>query len=406
MLALVLPALLALSACSDDDGPAAPLAMSLGDAAHQIEGLLGKRARAVREDDLDLYLRTLGRGDVRAEQRMVFANLDQLPIERIDYRLVADSVVAEGERSYWGTVETVLRLDGYDVAPVRTQDRWRFTLGSHGRRLALSSTTDERWESEHGIGVQPWDVAPIHVEEAYDVLGIFDDSTVGDAEEVLAAVGDGRFDVATELPAGDTPADPPGTVVYVLADASATDGLTGTPVGAHERADGLTIAIPADSADPSRGIAGYRIALDPAVLDEDEVVLDRLIRHELTHAVLGDRGRGGPLWITEGLAEWVSVQRLAPAERRLPTDALGVGARATALPRAEDFAGPDAAAWYAVSWWVCEYIANTYGEDTLWTLLDRLVDGEDVDTVLDDTLGLTEEQLVQRGVAVMSSTYG
>ncbi|WP_141013500.1 hypothetical protein [Nocardioides sambongensis] len=405
-LALALPGLVGLSACSGDDSDDAPTAVSLTDAAEEIGGLLRKRTRAVRDDDLDLYLRTVGRGRIRAEQRMVFANLDQLPVQTVGYRLVEDSVAADGDRSYWVTVETTLRLDGYDVAPVRTRDRWRFTLGEHGRRLALSSTTDVAWESEHGVGQQPWDVEPIRVEEGFDVLGIFDASTVGGADDLLAAVGDGRFDVAAELDDGESVADRPGTVVYVLRDRSATDGLTGQPVGAPQRADGLTIAIPADSTDPGAGIAGYRMSLDPQVLDEDDVVLDRLIRHELTHAILGDRGRGGPLWITEGVAEWVSVQRLAPAERRLPADALSVGASASALPTAEDFAGPDAAAWYAVSWWVCEYIATTYGEAALWALLDRLVAGEETGTVLGEVLGLTEEQLVQRGVAVMTSTYG
>ncbi|MFC7503340.1 hypothetical protein ACFQRR_14855, partial [Nocardioides sp. GCM10030258] len=101
----------------------------------------------------------------------------------------------------------------------------------------------------------------------------------------------------------------------------------------------------------------------------------RLVRHELTHALLGARGRGAPLWINEGLAEYVSVRPLPPAKRRLPASALSVGASATDLPGEAEFAGPDAEGWYAVSWWVCEYVASAYGEDVLLLLLDRLQHG-------------------------------
>ncbi|MEQ6900750.1 hypothetical protein [Nocardioides sp. YIM 152588] len=405
---LTLLSLLPLTACSQD--PPGPIARTDAEVEADLSATLRQRARAITDQDRRGFTRTLGRGAIRDEQSTYFDNLGQLPVEVLRYRVVPGSVRPDpkDDRSWWAVVATRLQLDGYDAAPITTRDRWRFTLGEHGRRYLLSSTTDAGWEREHAAGVQPWDTGPIVVEERLDALGIFDADTARAADDVLESVADGRFEVGILLPDGrnaDESARDLGTVVYVLSDAASVEGLASQTVGDPERADGLTIAIPTDAGDAGSPVAGYRIALSPRVLGQEDVVRDRLVRHELTHALLGAEGRGAPLWITEGVAEYVSVHPQEPAQRRLPASALAVGADADALPTAAEFSGPDAAGWYAVAWWVCEYVASTGGESTLWALLDQLAAGADQETALEERLGLTESQLVQRGVALMASSY-
>ena len=190
--------------------------------------------------------------------------------------------------------------------------------------------------------------------------------------------------------------DPGGVVVYVLSDPAFLDSLDGLPVSDPERVDGATIPVPRDADDAGGPVASYRIVLNPNVVDQDEQVLDRLVRHELTHVAVGDHARGVPLWFSEGLAEYVSVRPIAPAERRLQTDALNLAAAGVSdLPSDEEFAGEHAEGWYAVSWWVCEYIAATFGEDALWTLLEGLADGADQQTVISDQLGISTSELVR-----------
>ncbi|TIC83873.1 hypothetical protein E8D34_15040 [Nocardioides sp. GY 10113] len=413
---VLLLSLLPFVACSaDPPGPIEPTSAQL---EADLTTVLRKRARAILDDDAAALKRTLAPGDaIRRQQATYLANLAQLPVEVLRYRVERGSVTADpdDQRSVWAVVQTSLQLEGYDAVPVRTRDRWRFTLGEHGRRYVLASTRDAAWEEEHTSAEQPWDRGPIRVEERLDALGIFDATTIGDAPMVLDAVSDGRFEVGLQLPEerssavdGDGADGAPrdlGTVVYVLSDRSAVDDLTGDTVGDPERADGLTIAIPSVPGDSSSPTAGFRISLNPRVLAQSASVRDRLVRHELTHALLGAEGRGAPLWITEGIAEYVSVQPMDALQRRLPAAALEVGAGASALPSAEDFQGPDAVGWYAVAWWVCEYVANTEGPSMLWVLLDELAGGADQAGVLADRLGLTEDQLVQRGVALMTSTY-
>lgn len=410
--ALTCAALLPLAACSDDLPPPTYSGGGYDDVATLMQRTLNQRAAALATDDLTRFRRTLDRSDaglVDSEQ-VYFDNLSQLPVGRLRIRVVEDTISPiegtelDGETEYWAEVVIAVRLDGYDAAPVQTRDRFRFVPSADGSRLLVGSTTDYGWEEQHPGNAQPWDLGAIHVEEAPGVLGIFDDWTEDDAAEVLAAASSGRSEVRAVVGSEDDKVS--GVVVYSLQDPTFLEGLAGQTVGDPDRADGLTIAVPVDSLAPGKGVASYRIFVNPRVLHEPDAVVGRLVRHELTHAVLGARGRGAPLWLNEGIAEYVSVRPMAPGQRRLPARALDVGATATDLPGQAEFAGSDAEAWYAVSWWVCEYVASTYGEEILLALLDRLAGGADQGQALQDVLGITGAQLARRGVALMTTTYG
>lgn len=401
-----------LAACSDDAPPPTSSGGAYEDVADLLQKTVNGRATALRTRDLARLRRTLLRSDrdLMREQRTYFDNLAQLPISGMRIEVLPDTVVPvdgtelESRPEYWAEVVVALRLEGYDVAPVRTRDRFRFVPNADGTRFLVSSTTDSAWEADHPGNSQPWDLGPIRAREAPGVLGIFDEDTADDAEMVLDAVSRGRSDVRAILgPHTITRAS--GVVVYAVGDPSFLAGLAGRTVGDPDRADGLTIAVPSDPADRSAGVASYRISLNPRVLDESAPVVGRLVRHELTHALLGPRGFGAPLWLNEGLAEYVSVQSLPPSQRRLPASTLDLASEVTDLPGEAEFGGGQAESWYAVSWWVCEYVARTYGEKVLLLLLERLEGGADQGEALEEVLGVDSAQLAQRGVALMSTTY-
>lgn len=412
LVALTCAAVLPLAACSDDLPPPTYSGGGYDDVATLMQRTLSQRAAALAADDLTRFRRTLDRTDAGLldSEQTYFDNLAQLPVGRLRIRVVEDTITPiegtdlDGETEYWAEVVVALRLDGYDAAPVQTRDRYRFVPTADGSRLLVGSTTDYGWEEQHPGNAQPWDLGEIHVEEAPGVLGIFDEWTDDDAAEVLDEASTGRSEVRAVVGSDDDEVS--GIIVYSLQDPTFLDGLAGQTVGDPDRADGLTIAVPVDSLAPGKGVASYRIFVNPRVLDEPEAVVGRLVRHELTHAVLGARGRGAPLWLNEGIAEYVSVRPMAPGRRRLPARALDVGETVRHLPGEAEFAGTDAEAWYAVSWWVCEYVASTYGEEVLLALLDRLAGGADQEKVLQEVLGISGAQLAQRGVALMTTTYG
>lgn len=407
LLFLTCVGLLSLTACSDDLPPPTYSGDAFADVGQLMQSTVNARAAALQRGDIARFRGTLDDGDAGliADQQVYYDNLDQLPVELLRYRVLTDTItLVEGTEDYWAEVVLALQLQGYDAAPVRTRDRFLFTPSEDGQQMLISSTSDYQWEADHPGNVQPWDLEAVRVEERVGVLGVFDDHTEDSAGEVLDAVSGGRDDVRAVIGDVDT-TRPDGVIVYSVQDPTFLRGLANQTVGDPDRADGLTIAVPIDSRTPAKGVASYRTFINPRVLDETPQVIGRLVRHELTHALLGARGRGAPLWLNEGLAEYVSVRPLPPAKRRLPASALTVGAGAIDLPGEAEFAGPDAEGWYAVSWWVCEYVASAYGEDQLLLLLDRLEDGADQAEALQAVLGITSSQLTQRGVALMTTTY-
>lgn len=378
--------LLPLAACSDDPAPSMSSDAAVADARHAVGRVLEARGRALTGGHRAAFLGTLDDDDPSfvAQQTAYFDNLARLPVGSLDYRLDPETLEADpaGE-GVWAAVEVRLRLDGYDAAPVRTRDRFLFEETRAGRYRVAGVSTSEP---------QPWDEGPVAVREDAGVLGVFDASTVDASPALLDAVVRARAEVVEIVPA----AGPAGVVVLATSDLPLPTGL-----------DAVTVPVPVDPGRPRGAVASYRFLLGPEVLGQPAAVLDRLVRHELTHVVLGDRGRGAPLWLTEGVAEYVSVQPMAPADRRLPASALSlVTGGLDDLPADEVFLGDDARAWYAVAWWICEYVAREHDESTLWWLLDELAGGADQVEVLDRVLGLTPAELARRGAALMASTYG
>lgn len=395
---LVLP----LAACGDDDPP--PSSDPDQGVTAAIEDSLGQRARALRTANRKAFERGVFRRDYdfESQQSRYFDNLAQLPIETLRYRVdPATLQPEENGRGYWIEVVLSLQLDGYDAVPVEVRDRYLFRRAGYGERYLLASTTDPDWEKTHLDGSQPWDLDEIEVRQNDGVLGVFDSTTIDDAGTVLDSVASAVREVGDVVPDDDGL----GVVVYAVSDPSFVNGIASIPIEDPSQLDAVTVPIPLPEGS-SHPEATYRILLSDQVLWEDRVALDRLVRHEITHVVLGDRGRGAPLWLVEGIAEYVSVRPMPLGSRPIPPSALDLArSGVTALPEASDFAGADAPAYYSLSWWICEFIAANYGESTLFWMLDEsaLADQE---TVIRDILGMSPEELVIDGTGLMRATYG
>lgn len=395
-----------LAACSDQASPQGEVLSTAevgADVVDAVTATLEERGAALAADDRDRFLASIRRADpeFREQQLVYYDNLAQLPIAEIGFALDVATLVPTGEH-YWGEVVLTLQLAGYDAVPVNTRDRFRFSRSRDGQRYVVSSTTDTGWEASRGVQEQPWDVGPIRVVHEDGVLGIFDDATVAVAPNVLDSVSYTRLDVARLVP----DAGLVDVVVYATSDVEFLQELRGLPVQDPQQLDAVTIPVLADPQRSGSPIAGYRVLVNPRILDERLDILDRLMRHELTHVALGDRAQGAPLWVSEGIAEWVSVQPIAPPGRLLPPGALAVARQGwDRLPADAAFSGSDAEVWYAVSWWICEYIANTYGPSHLWSMLDRFADGDEPVQVIGDLFGIRPDELVRGGMELMLARY-
>ncbi len=429
---LLLGAALVLGGCSDDEtdaadgvvtAPAATTATDVEpsiveglpvppDLAREFTKILDRRAAAVRAGDLPGFLADVDSrpAGFAATQRGYFANLAQLPLAEFDYELDRASLVRAGSGGYWVVVAITQQLAGYDGAPVRTLDRFRFSpVGDEaGERFALSSVTDRGWEIAHDVLEQPWDDRPIQVRTGAGVLAIFDDGSVARARELLDSVERGISDISVRVPYSW----PQQVVVYALSDVAFLDGLEDLPGGDSEILDAVAFTVPTGDVIEGRDeIAATRIVINPRVLTSARPDRDRLIRHELTHVAVGERDDAAPLWLGEGLAEWVSVQALAPEDRQVADAALRAVERGVrAMPGNDEFNDDDYESHYALAWWTCEYLATTYGAQAPWTLLDALADAAtdaetDVRQVVTRLLELSVDQLARRGAKLMITTY-
>lgn len=412
---------LALVGCADEDSPgsATPPASPSVDAsssdAPAVSGMpvpadlarvftrvLDRRAQALVEADLGGFEATLDPDpQFRTQQRRYFANLRQLPLASIDYRLERASLVRE-KKDYWVVVDVGLELAGFDTAPVHTLDRYRFSP-TPGGRYRLSSVRDPQWEKANDAEGQPWDQGTVRVRLGLGVLAVFDAGTLPEAHRVITAVERGIADVRPRVPYTEWNGS---IVVYALSDTrylESLDDLTGDPTAV----DGVTVSLPTSPTNPL--IAGTRVVLSPqAVVEGGTMRLERLVRHELTHVAVGVHDDGAPLWLSEGLAEWVSVRALTPQERTIDPAAVAAAeaGELDELPGEEAFGSSDPDVAYAQAWWVCEWIAVTYGEQGVWALLDALGRPDvDPDAETERMLSITPEQLARKGADLLVRTY-
>lgn len=382
-------------------GESAPARPRLGagrDIARAVTTLLERRAVAVRTADAETFAGGVaGNATFRAQQQQWFENLTQLPVGGFGYTLDPASLVRE-RGAYWGTVDVSLRLEEYDDRPVVTRDRYRFERTDG--RFVVTSVTDRAWERDHPGAPQPWDLEPIRVRESRGVLGVFDTGSVVGADQVMTAVARGITAMAPRIPLSWDQR----VVVYALADPAFLSSLPGVPGGDAQAIDGLTFPVMA-TPDLMR-VASTRFVLSPRLLATDPASRDRLIHHELVHVALGSRDDRIPVWLSEGLAEYLSVQTLPSSERVIAGEALDAARRGvSALPDGELFNGPDSHANYGVSWWVCEEIVDTYGEAMLWTLVEELAGVDDPNAELEAILGTSERALVRDAARLMLATY-
>jgi hypothetical protein len=405
-LLLALALLTGLVSCStlDPDAPDGPVASA--DVTAEVRGLLERHAEAVRSGALALFLDDVdaSRPAFHARQKRYFRNLQQLPLARFGWK-VPDGSVTRTDEGLRALVTQRLKLRGYDAVPVTTPQALTFTRDDEGR-LLLSDDRDRAYAEQQGVDPAPWELARIHVREGDGVLGIFDAASLDAADETVAAVERGITAVEEEVPL-----DWPGTVVvYALGDRSLIDSIDNLPGGDPDRLDG--VAFPVRASPRNRALAGTRFLLHPRMVDRDGELRDRLIRHELTHVALGLRDDRVPTWLSEGLAEYVSVQPV-PTYRRMIARAALERARGgiERLPRNRTFNGPESGAHYGIAWYACEYVAAAFGEDALWRLFDAMRAGDGTrekgqDQVLRKMFGIDGHQLAQAAAAKITATFG
>lgn len=416
----VLALLLTLVACGGDDQDddsvvgSGSSKVSAADAVAQEQRILNQRARAIRENDLDLFLKRVNHrdADLMARQRRYFRNLVQLPLEKFGYRVSAEQWDDEPLAERWGDdvhvpqVTLTMQLRDFDALPLERTVGFVFSY-RNGRATLVSDRSSSGKPLYRGTPL-PWDLTAISVREEPGVLGIFDRRTAGSAPVVTAAVREGISQIRRALPfswSGQV-------VVYSVENASVLASFRDVPGGAIDHLGAMTFPTYAEDDDRSQ-VASTRMLLMPSSVRAGEPFLGRITRHELSHVAIGVRDDGSPAWVSEGIAEYLGAREVPQRDRIIPTSALQRAQTADAsMPVSREFNNSEQEWHYAQSWMACDYIAETFGESRLWELVDAMHNGgqgtpdADQDRVLEQILGFDSHELGLRAAARIRNIYG
>jgi hypothetical protein len=168
-------------------------------------------------------------------------------------------------------------------------------------------------------------------------------------------------------------------------------------VGEHLVLGTIAAVSVADSVDTSRGRAiGQRVVVNPANIDRLGLLGRKVVlQHEVTHiATRGFTGPTMPIWLVEGLADWVGYADSGMPARQVADQlraALRAGHWPGRLPVTADFQGdsPRLALAYEEAWSACRLIGDRAGPAALVRLYRAVGIAADPAATLDAQLRAT-----------------
>src|SRR3546814_3686661 len=83
----------------------------------------------------------------------------------------------------------------------------------------------------------------------------------------------------------------------------------------------------------------------------------------------------------------------------------------TELPRDDSFNGAESSKNYGIAWYACEYIASTFGQDTLWRLFEEMRRARGISEarqgdVLLEVLGVDSSEVAEAAGRKIIATFG
>jgi hypothetical protein len=360
--------------------------------------LLAARRRAVLDDQPARWLATVDGASpgFRRRQADVFENLRDVPFADWSYRYVGPAPALPAVRARqlgagaW--VARVLvghRLQGFDTATSYSEQFLTVVRRRSGWLLAADND---------GSGApQPWDLAKVRVIRGARVL-VLGTGSPADLRSYALVADRAVADVTSVWGTGW-----PRRAVLVVPRTQAEfgrlllrdrDGLSQVAaVTTGDLSDDQTVSVPKQTtsrATPTSA-TGRRAAPDPepataspVLRRNDRVVLnpgafDRLgptgrrvvLSHEMTHvAVRSSTTAAVPIWLSEGLADYVAYKNSGVPLRTAAADVLGLvrrGQGPKSLPTTADFdpTRTSIAPAYSASMLACALLVERYGEPAL-----------------------------------------
>jgi hypothetical protein len=365
-----------------------------------VDSILLRRAQAVQTGNEALFLADVDPANkqLRAEQRILFANLVEIAFSEVGYSQAEERFNPAVVRAHGGTTYLVRVLMRYqipkvDFTPVTTE--LGYTFVSRAGHWLLTDDNDLDADLGPGAHREAWDLGRIEVQRGPRVLVVVEKGDTKRGRAIVAAATEGLNEVTAYWPRRWN-----GSVFVIALDetdvrdarfadedieSAASTGSTFSSLPGQDTADGT--------------VAGGYIVVNP---NERDRVDEILLSHEITHVATADLGGYEPLWLAEGAAEYVSWKgieaisgpgEVSKWEQEVIDDAMP---QLSSLPSDAGFY-QNSADVYGVSWLAVRYLVQRIGLDKVEDLYEDLaMNGTDQaarDRILMERSGLTEATL-------------
>ncbi|HEY5820537.1 MAG TPA: hypothetical protein VIT20_01085 [Propionibacteriaceae bacterium] len=345
---------------------------------------------SARQGDRPSYDRTLSSRDASfaSRSRELFDNLQALPLTELRAELEpGPQRLPESRRAIFGAdawmqpARLYWRLPGDSAVAEHTV--W-LTFVAEGGQVQIAGTVDE--PNPHPVRQQPsWWLGSVRSSQLGQVTVLVG---AGQTSATWLAVGQRALtQVGRHLPVEAAPTDRRSLVLEVPATTADFESVVGAEPGSYADIAAVTTA---EGAGPD---AALRVVLNPdAVRRLTPEGLAITVTHESVHVVTRSPQSPAPLWVVEGLADYVALRAYPDAAAGvagpLLDDVAAHGPPRTLPPDSAFAAGAaDLGLAYAQGWTACRFIADDTSATRLGRLYRALDRGATLDEATDDELG-------------------
>jgi hypothetical protein len=366
--------------------------------------LLARRADAIVARDRAAFLATVDRRQRRwyRDQARLFASLRTVPFSAFSYKLGDLRTSTSLRRRYdadqvvQAQVQSRYRFRGQDASPVLARDSFTFVHTGAAWRIAGPGDAQMRRRDDVDI----WEGGPIKTASSARTLIVHHPGQRALAERLLR-VADRAYDQVEAAWTGEWEQK---AVILVPRDQDEAQRL----VGARDLSRVAAVASSSVESGAVERVLGNRIVVNTSnVVRYNDLNLQVLITHEMTHVATRTLGDSVPLLLVEGFADWAALKPLGypfAATRPALARSVGNGRFDGDLPEDREFRGPDAAVAYDEGSAFCLWVAETYGRAKLQSLY-RTFKGsgtttdDELDSGFRDVLGISLRTAERRWAA-------
>jgi len=326
------------------------------------QGLLSARAAALKARSKSSWMATVDLpGSVfRGRQSLEFDNLIKLPLGQFSYGAVhlAPALTATrgrqvGPKAWAATVTGTYSLAGFDRAPQPFEATYIVVHRPGGWRIA---------DDTDGVtSMQMWDLPGLRVLRGKSGL------VIGNAPQTRMREYSTIADSAVRRVSGVWGPDWNSHVVLVTP--STNEEFTQLLLRSSDKGLDQVAAITQGVMAPGRRAQGDRVVINPKAFTALQPIGRRVvITHELTHvAARSSTTSSVPIWLTEGMADYVGYSGLDLPRERVASELLTLvraGKGPTALPTEVDFdpSRTTIAPSYSGSWLAVSRLVDLYGQ--------------------------------------------